>query len=66
MFIGAGIETVPGIRRALDMGLQVVASDADPDAPGLQIADHRLIVSTYDISATIAAARYFLKKYGRH
>jgi biotin carboxylase len=59
LFIGAGIETVPGIRRAQELGLRVVASDANPQAPGMNLADDRIIASTYDVAATVAAARAY-------
>ncbi len=32
--VGAGVEAVPGIQRAKDLGLFVVVSDGDPDARG--------------------------------
>jgi biotin carboxylase len=39
------------------MGLRVVASDADPEAPGFELADDRVLASVYDIEATVEAAR---------
>lgn len=42
--------------RAKQLGLHVVASDADENAPGLCAADDRLVASTYDIDATVKAA----------
>jgi biotin carboxylase len=54
--VAAGIEAVPGIERAKQMGLRVVASDGDPSAAGFVHADDRMVVSTYDIEATVAAA----------
>jgi len=59
LFIGAGIETVPGIRRAQELGLRVVASDANPQAAGMVLAADRIIASTYDVAATVAAARAY-------
>jgi len=59
LFVGAGIETLPGIRRAQQLGLHVVASDVNPEAPGLGLAQDRLLASTYDIAATVIAARRF-------
>ena len=57
LFIGGGMETVPGIRKARAMGLQVVVSDMNPQAPGILAADAGLIASTYDVAATVAVAR---------
>lgn len=55
LIISAGIESVPGIELARSMGLHVVASDANPQSPGFALADDTLIVSTYDVEATLAA-----------
>jgi biotin carboxylase len=41
------------------MGLHVVVSDGSPDAPGLAAADDAMIASTYDVDATVAAARRY-------
>ena len=39
------------------MGLRVVASDADPEAPGFELADDRVLASVYDVEANVGAAR---------
>src|SRR5258708_21021619 len=57
LVVGGGIEAVPGLERAKQMGLHLVVSDRDPAAPGFAAADDRLLASTYDIQATVAAAR---------
>jgi biotin carboxylase len=58
LVVGGGIEAVPGLEQAQRMGLRLVVSDKDPDAPGFAFAedDDRLLASTYDIEATVAAA----------
>lgn len=56
LVISAGIEAAPGIRIAREMGLHVVASDRDPQAPGFAFADDRLLASTYDVEETLGAA----------
>lgn len=56
LVVGGGIETVPGLERAREMGLHLVVSDANPKAPGYGCADDRLIASTYDIDATVREA----------
>ncbi len=57
MVVSGGTEAVPGIKRAKAMGLRVVVSDMNPDAPGFEFADDRLIASTYDVEQTITIAR---------
>jgi len=59
LVVGGGIEAVPGLERAKQMGLHLVVSDRDPEAPGFAVADDRLLASTYDILATVAAARHY-------
>lgn len=57
--VSGGIETVPGIIRAREMGLHVVVSDINPDAPGFTYANDRVIASTYDSEATVKAAKAY-------
>jgi len=59
LVVGGGIEAVPGVELAQAMGLHVVVSDVDPDAPCMALADDTLIASTYDIAATVALAREY-------
>jgi biotin carboxylase len=56
LIVSGGVEALPGIQIAKNMGLHVVVSDMNPDAPGFAIADDRLVASTYDVQATVAAA----------
>jgi biotin carboxylase len=56
LVVGGGIEAIPGLQKAKNLGLHVVVSDADPEAPGFRCADDRLIASTYNIDETVAAA----------
>jgi biotin carboxylase len=65
LVVGGGIEAVPGLERAKEMGLHLVVSDQDPQAPGFAVADYRLLASTYDIEATVAAARDYHKSVRR-
>ncbi|MEI6560032.1 MAG: ATP-grasp domain-containing protein [Rhodospirillaceae bacterium] len=46
--IGGGIEAVPSVRRAKEMGLFVVVADGNPEAPAFGLADAAVVVSTYD------------------
>ncbi|MFQ5740237.1 MAG: ATP-grasp domain-containing protein [Acidobacteriota bacterium] len=60
--VSGGAEAVPGIRRAKEMGLHVVVSDGDPEAPGLAWADDPVVASTYDVQATLSAAKEYHHK----
>lgn len=59
LIVSGGIEAVPGIRLAKEMGLHVVVSDVNPNAPGFAVADDHIIASTYDVEATVAAAQEY-------
>jgi biotin carboxylase len=59
MVVGGGIEAVPGIRLAQQMGLHVVVSDREPAAPGLACADDAIVADTYDVAVTVEAARRY-------
>jgi len=59
LMVGGGIQAVPGIRMAKGMGLYVVVSDRNPDAPGFQYADAKLIADTYNVEQTTAEAVKF-------
>ena len=37
--VGAGVESIYGIKLAKKLGLNVVVSDNNPNAPGLKFAD---------------------------
>lgn len=65
LFVGGGVEALPGIEQAKALGLHVVVSDMNPRAPGLLAADAHLLVSTYDEAATVAAARNYHEKAHR-
>jgi biotin carboxylase len=56
LIVNGGLEAVPGIMLAKEMGLHVVVSDQNPQAPGFAWADDCLLASTYDMEATVAAA----------
>jgi biotin carboxylase len=45
-----------GIRLARQMGLHVVISDANPNAPGFVLANDRILASTYNPEETVVAA----------
>jgi biotin carboxylase len=59
--VSGGAEAVPGIQRAKAMGLHVVVSDMNPDAPGFRVADEAVVADTYDAEGTAAAAAAYHK-----
>ena len=59
LIIGGGIFQVPLIKTAKEMGLKVAVTDYNQEAPGIQLADFPLIVSTRNINLTVNAAREF-------
>jgi len=53
MIIGAGAEQVPAYYAAKAKGLNIVGSDMNLDAPGLELADYKLQASTRDPVETL-------------
>jgi biotin carboxylase len=62
LVVSGGREAVPAIEEARRLGLRVVVSDGAPDAPGFQLADAALLASTYDVEATVEAARAYASR----
>ncbi len=56
LLISGGIEAVPIIAQARSMGLRVLVSDGNPEAPGFGLADEVIVASTYDAELTAALA----------
>ncbi len=65
LVVSGGSEALAGIARAREMGLHVVVSDGSPSAPGLLAGDDRLLASTYDVEATVAAAQRYDRQVRR-
>lgn len=59
MILGASILQLPAILKAKDMGLEVIAVDADVNAIGFKEADVCLLISTLDIPGVLNAARTY-------
>jgi biotin carboxylase len=57
LFIGAGLYQLPGIIKAKEMGLAVIAVDGDINAPGFKLADMPLVIDVKDIERCIKIAR---------
>lgn len=62
LIVSGGIEAADAARRAKEMGLYVVVSDLDPNAPGFTHADSCLIADVYGPEQTAAAAERFHRK----
>lgn len=59
MILGASILQVPAIKKAKEMGLQVIAVDGNESAVGFDYADVKLVISTVDIDNILKAAKDF-------
>jgi biotin carboxylase len=59
LIVSGGVQAIHGIKRAKDFGCHVVVSDMNRHAPGIELADDRLIASTYDAEETLAAAEHY-------
>jgi len=62
LIVSGGIEAADAARRAKEMGLYVVVSDRDPEAPGFAHADSCIIADVYSPEETLAAARRYALK----
>jgi len=62
LIVSGGIEAADAARRAKEMGLHVVVSDIDPQAPGFAFADSVLIADVYGPTETSAAAQRYSRK----
>ena len=62
LIISGGVEAAEAVRIAKGMGLYVVVSDINPQAPSFQYADSILIADVYGPSDTAAAAERFHNK----
>ncbi len=61
IMIGAGLETVPAIQKAVDLGLHVVATDLNPEAPGFAYAHEQIIGCVYTPQKTVDALKDWAK-----
>lgn len=57
MLLGASEEMLPLIRLAQAEGYEVIATDRNPEAPGLQLADHPFCLDASDLSVTMELAK---------
>jgi biotin carboxylase len=59
LILPAGIEQLFVIRKARELGLFIVAIDANPDAPGFAYADRAEVASPRDIDRCLAIAKQY-------
>lgn len=57
MFVAAGPFQKKGIEKAKEMGLYVIATDGDPKAVGLSLADKSYIVDVKDVEKNLEIAK---------
>lgn len=59
LIVSGGIEAADAAKRAREMGLHVVVSDIDENAPGFAHAHDKLIANVYGAEETLAAAERY-------
>jgi biotin carboxylase len=62
LIISGGIEAADAARRAREMGLHVVVSDIDANAPGFAYAHDRVIADVYGPEETARAAEVYARE----
>ena len=62
LIVSGGVEAADAAKRAKEMGLYVVVSDRDPQAPGFEFADSCIIADVYSPEETAAAADRYARK----
>jgi biotin carboxylase len=56
LIVSAGIMQIPAIKTAKEMGLTVIATDMNPNAPGFQYSDYTVVLDSKDTSGHVAYA----------
>lgn len=64
LIVSGGVQAIHGIQRAKAMGLRVVVSDRNPQAPGFDFADDRILASTYHPDETVEAVAHYTRTHG--
>jgi biotin carboxylase len=59
LIVSGGIEAIPGIARAKELGYRVIVADGNPAAPGFAYADDHILCSTYDAGEMASAAKHY-------
>jgi len=56
VIVSAGVMQVPAIKAARELGLTVVATDRDPNAPGFAFCDHQVVLDSKDAAGHVEFA----------
>lgn len=59
MILGASALQVPAIKKAKELGYEVISVDYDPEAVGFELADIKLVVSTLAQEEVLRQARIY-------
>jgi biotin carboxylase len=62
LIIGAGREQIPAYQKAKQMGLKIISTDIDKNAPAFKYADHSLIASTRDSEQSLKTVKSLISK----
>ena len=64
VIVGAGTEQVYAYYLARDRGHYIIATDSNPDAPAVELADYFIKASTRDASETLIALQTYCNEHG--
>jgi|Deesub1362A_J573_1020465.scaffolds.fasta_scaffold01646_5 carbamoyl-phosphate synthase large subunit len=59
LIIASGVWQIPVIKKAKEMGLIVISTDKDPNAPGFAFADFHETVDITDLEGTLEVAKKY-------
>lgn len=59
LIIAAGVWQIPVIQKAKELGLTVICTDKDPNAPGFQYADFHETIDITDLEGTLKTAEKY-------
>lgn len=59
MLLGAGRLQINAVRRAQELGYQVLAVDYDPTAPAKKVSDYEALADVFDFEACLEVAEQF-------
>ena len=62
LILNAGIEAIPGIKKAKSMGLNIVLCDKNKSSPGFKYAKYKIYESIYDDKKIIESLSSIFKK----
>ena len=62
LVLGAGIQSVDGLRQLADQGWHIVGCDGDAGAPGFAVCNDHIVASVYHAEQCVPAARDYHDK----